>query len=360
MINLFQSTLTGAQEVGPNNSTATGLANFELNDAGDALGYGITIYGLDVGGLPGFTAQTPNTADDITGMHFHVGSKDVNGPVVLGVVNPFQDGDVNVKVNADGSTSITGQWDLKDAANQPLSNFVDNLKSTKTGADTNLYFNVHTQGFGEGEIRGQLVSTGQINVIKGTENNDTLEGTSGSDQIFGYQGDDLMSGSGGNDYFSAGRGNDSLGGGEGQDLLSAGKNNDLVIGGSGTDILQGDGGDDTLIGVDPIATNPGVGEVDSLVGGFGFDVFVLGDKDKSYYNDGIDSDPGRTDYAQIFEFNPAEDKIVIKGPLDNYVIGDAGDATLGTVIYQKTAGENELIAFLPGVNNLTSDLFTII
>ena len=58
------------------------------------------------------------------------------------------------------------------------------------------------------------------------------------------------------------------------------------MGGSDSDTLRGGDGDDTLIGVDETLVTPGIGERDILIGDAGADVFVLGDEDGTFYDDG--------------------------------------------------------------------------
>ncbi|MDY6938916.1 MAG: ExeM/NucH family extracellular endonuclease [Cyanobacteriota bacterium] len=139
-----------------------------------------------------------------------------------------------------------------------------------------------------------------------TSGDDDLTGcaTPGDDSIEALGGDDTVSGGDGNDTLRGNRGNDSLDGGAGNDILGGGTDDDTVMGGSGrdrvlgwtgndwlmggsdTDTVRGGDGDDTLIGVDDILETPGAGERDLLVGGEGADLFVLGDENGAFYDDG--------------------------------------------------------------------------
>ncbi|MBV6624815.1 MAG: CHRD domain-containing protein [Rivularia sp. (in: Bacteria)] len=155
----FKATLEGSQEVTANSSTATGSAFLQLNQAGDALTYTMTVEGLDFGTLAGGEAQTDDTGDDVTGIHFHNAARGEGGPVVFGIFGPAQDtDDRTVTVNDDGSTTISGVWETTDTeASESLSTFVADLQATNNDQDTNLYFNIHTEEFPSGEIRGQVM-----------------------------------------------------------------------------------------------------------------------------------------------------------------------------------------------------------
>jgi hypothetical protein len=89
---------------------------------------------------------------------------------------------------------------------------------------------------------------------------------------------------------------------------------DTLVGGSGDDSLYGDNFNDSLVGnngADTLngtsSTAEGANEIDTLTGGIGNDVFVLGDASNAYYNTGARA----SDYALITDFT-AGDKIRIK------------------------------------------------
>ena len=63
--------------------------------------------------------------------------------------------------------------------------------------------------------------------------------------------------------------------------------------------------------VDPLTGQPGL-----------VDTFVLGDASGVKYNDGNNSLPGTTEFALIFNFDPTQDKIQLKGSPSQYVIGN--------------------------------------
>lgn len=191
------------------------------------------------------------------------------------------------------------------------------------------------------------------NTLAGGKDDDVIYSGSGEDFIVGDDGNDLIFGKG-KDFLAGNKGNDTIDGGEGNSTLFGGQGNDILYGGSGADLLYGDKGTDRLVGVNAKATNPGLGEIDTLVGGFDADLFILGDTVKVYYNDGDDSKSGTTDYAFILDFNASEDRIELRGSSNGYVLGGSPSGLpSGTAIYQKTLGQNELIAIVQGSNNLS-------
>jgi len=109
----FTATLTGAQEVPPNSSPATGFGTFLL-DAGGMMHYNITFQGL--------------TASE-TAAHFHVGPPGVSGPVI----QPLPLGNPKIGMFA---------WDPA---------YTGDLLGG------NIYVNIHSTVFPAGEIRGQPI-----------------------------------------------------------------------------------------------------------------------------------------------------------------------------------------------------------
>jgi len=166
------SDLDGAQEVGDGDPDAAGTSVLTLNDTGDSLEYSLTVSGLDFGanGLIEGGAQTEDTSDDVTRLHIHNAARGANGPVVFSlfdIVTPElgnevniqgnQDEDLEVVLNGDGSVTLTGVWEETDPANTALSEFVDEIRDGELGEDLDLYWNIHTEEFPGGAIRGQLV-----------------------------------------------------------------------------------------------------------------------------------------------------------------------------------------------------------
>ncbi|MCU0537176.1 MAG: type I secretion C-terminal target domain-containing protein [Hydrococcus sp. Prado102] len=89
------------------------------------------------------------------------------------------------------------------------------------------------------QVATTTLSFNLVNVINGTQSNDTLIGTAGTDSISGFGGDDFLDGKGGNDTLDGGTGNfDQMFGGDGNDTII---DPDGVLGahgGTGNDIIS--------------------------------------------------------------------------------------------------------------------------
>ena len=112
---MFKSlTLTGSQEAPPNNSSATGSLKYIYNPKDKTLRYESVYTGL---------------SSAYSGAHFHSGAVGQNGPILKEV--DF----VNQRA--------TGVWSLTDADIVRLNN-------------GQVYFNIHSTLYPDGELRGQL------------------------------------------------------------------------------------------------------------------------------------------------------------------------------------------------------------
>ncbi|WP_094674163.1 CAP domain-containing protein [Hydrocoleum sp. CS-953] len=234
-----------------------------------------------------------------------------------------------------------------------------------TGSDDNLHVNGTTslvKGFPGNDT---LTGISGDDSIHGGVGNDVLNGELGNDYLIGSKGDDILNGDGGNDLLNGGTGNDIINGGTGNDtikgytdndilngdggndLLNGGPGNDIINGGTGNDIIKGNIGNDTLTGVDPTAVQPGNNEIDTLRGDAGADLFILGDG-QVYYDDN-----GTADYALIGTFNSSEgDRIQLYGNDNDYVLQEnVSGLPVGTAIY--TNGGSELIAVVDGVTGMS-------
>jgi hypothetical protein len=129
---MFTASLTGPQEVPPNESPATGIGSFVLNDEQTELSFTLDYAGL-IGG-------------PVVGAHFHNAPPGVLGDIVRGYDATLFDSP---------SDRVTEMWRATDAE-QPLT--PDLVSELFAG---NIYFNIHTSDgvapdFPAGEIRGQL------------------------------------------------------------------------------------------------------------------------------------------------------------------------------------------------------------
>lgn len=125
-LSLFSATLTGAQEVPPVTTTASGSANFALNKGNNQFDLTLTVQGL--------------TQNNLTGSHIHV------GPV-------GQDGGIIVDLGAGSQYTVSGNQLRRTIDNGafPAANVTDLLQNR-------TYLNVHTTANVDGEVRGQLSS----------------------------------------------------------------------------------------------------------------------------------------------------------------------------------------------------------
>ena len=249
------STLDGAQEVDPGDPDASGTSELILNAFDDALSYSLTVSGLDFGAFIGNgSPQTADTSDDVTRLHIHNGVRGENGPIAFGLIDLVDpafsgqdDDDLQITLNADGSTTLTGIWEESDPASIALSQFVTELRDAAPGEDVALYWNVHTNEFPAGAIRGQLQGDELVNEINGSAGEDTVQGTGGNDLINGFGGADRLLGRGGDDTLVGGRGPDRLVGGNGNDTLFGNGGRDVLIGGNGRDTITSGGGRDVIV-----------------------------------------------------------------------------------------------------------------
>ncbi|HEX9859108.1 MAG TPA: cadherin-like domain-containing protein, partial [Paracoccaceae bacterium] len=123
----------------------------------------------------------------------------------------------------------------------------------------------------------------------------------------------------------------------------------------GRDIIQGTGQDDILLAVDPGAAAPGQGEIDVFVGGAGTDVFVFGDPNGSYYDDGNAATDGVADYGFVWDFVSGTDMIQLAGAAADYLLSeDFAGLPQGTAIWLagQAGAADELIGLLSGAYGL--------
>jgi hypothetical protein len=152
---IFGAVLTGANETTPNDSTATGFATFELNDAMTALSMTVTINGLDVTGT-----QTSDTQDNLSAAHIHAlapgAPLSASGGVVWGFFGmPFNNNMPNEGTVTPFATGVggvfTAVWNAPEGnAGTTLTAQLANLFGSR------LYINFHTPEFPAGEIRGAI------------------------------------------------------------------------------------------------------------------------------------------------------------------------------------------------------------
>jgi Ca2+-binding RTX toxin-like protein len=139
-----------------------------------------------------------------------------------------------------------------------------------------------------------------------------------------------------------------------------------IYGTAGSDSVKGGAGADKIWGVAATGSKLGKGTVDSLTGGAGKDIFVLGDKRGVFYDEGTGNSAGRGDYARILDFQ-AGDKIQIHGHvLNHFQKAGTVDGKMGMQIFHDSNGSgaydsrDELIALVVGVYApIASDAFVL-
>jgi RHS repeat-associated protein len=232
----------------------------------------------------------------------------------------------------------------------------DGIDDVIVGSPGSLFQNSPGKGYVVFGSPGFGFTNPNNNGSQGTVGDDILNGTAGDDTIFGGLGNDKIFGKQGQDVLSGNENDDYLDGEKGQDILIGGDGNDTLVGGLGNDVLKGENGNDVLTGVDVNAINPGIEEIDTLTGGSGSDIFVLGDANNVYYDSPNDGNSSDGDYALISDFNSAEDVIQLHGKASDYLLTPLSQGNLGsTAIFVKTSGQNELIGIVQGATNLSLD-----
>jgi hypothetical protein len=118
---------------------------------------------------------------------------------------------------------------------------------------------------------------------------------------------------------------------------------------------------DRLSGALSTGTTPesiGRGQIDTLIGNVGVDVFLLGDKRGVFYNDGNATNLGTNDYAIIKNFKVGEDKLQVRSAVGGYLTevinGDMYfyQDNWNNVLDKNGPKFDELIAVLEGVTSI--------
>lgn len=133
-------------------------------------------------------------------------------------------------------------------------------------------------------------------------------------------------------------------------------------GSTGSDVISGAAGNDRVTGVlatGTTATAMGAGQIDTLTGLAGADVFVLGDSRGVFYDDRVNGNQGASDYARITDFRSGEDLLQLRS--GRYLTAvSSGDLSLywdrNSTGQIELSGKNrdELIAVLQGVTSLSN------
>jgi hypothetical protein len=130
----FTAKLSGANEVPPITSAASGMAAFDLNAAGTQMKYTLNVTNIN----------------HVIAAHIHMGSSTANGPIVVNLFIPSKATgkvDGTLAQSSINSTSLIGPLKGKQ--------MTDLLKLINGGQ---AYVNVHTTQNPPGEVRGQMSS----------------------------------------------------------------------------------------------------------------------------------------------------------------------------------------------------------
>ena len=230
---MFMAVLDGESQVPEADSPAFGFAF--LSYAPDTQRFDLTaeVFGIQ--------------PSRIQASHLHAGAAGTNGPVIV----ELGDRSFWVSINLSLARDTGGAF--------PADRAADLLAG-------NVYFNLHTLDFPDGEVRGQfeslappLTATGilsltSVEAVTGGADDDVLIGNDAANTLLGGEGDNVIAGLGGNDSLTAGSGFDLLLGGGGLDVILAGDGDDSIIAtdlelgvasaGESLNRIDGGGGDD--------------------------------------------------------------------------------------------------------------------
>lgn len=136
-------------------------------------------------------------------------------------------------------------------------------------------------------------------------------------------------------------------------VLWGSTSNDKILGGYGNDILTG------VVKTGSTAVSLGKGQIDTLTGGAGKDVFVLGDSRGVFYNDNLNANSGSSDYALITDFSLIDDKLQLL--TGSYLMTISGgnlslywDRNKNSNLDLSGNNKDEMIALFNGVTTLSS------
>ncbi|MCY4375293.1 MAG: calcium-binding protein [Spirochaetaceae bacterium] len=209
--------------------------------------------------------------------------------------------------------------------------------------------------------------TSGMDIVPGTEHDDTIETLGGTDVVAGGAGDDDIDGGAGNDFLFGDSGADTIDGGEGDDVILGGSGADTLTGGAGADIIRGGSGADTLTGGEGDDILLGDSGADTIDGGAGDDIIYGGTGDDTLTG-GAGADtfvfaPGHGSDT-ITDFDTDDDTINLSAfgddiSFDDLTITATSDGT-GSIITVPgaTAADNVTIT-LQGVatTDVTADIF---
>jgi Ca2+-binding RTX toxin-like protein len=205
----------------------------------------------------------------------------------------------------------------------------------------NSLSNTLSGGAGEDTLRGRtghdyyyVNSVGDVVIEAVSEGTDTVEFSGFASYTLSNHVDRLVLGMSAVDGYG-----NSL-----NNSLTGNADNNSLFGAAGRDSLNGGGGNDTLWGSSASTRN----EIDTLTGGTGANVFVLGNASAAFYNDGLASQVGTSDYAYITDFTPGTDTLQLRGAASSYYLGThtVAGLTAHQGLFLESGSVDELIAVI--------------
>ena len=210
--------------------------------------------------------------------------------------------------------------------------------------------------------------TSGMDIVPGTEDDDTISTLGGTDVVAGGGGDDDIDGGAGNDFLFGDSGDDTIEGGEGADVILGGSGADTLTGGAGADIVRGGSGDDTITGGDGADILLGDSGADTIDGGAGDDIIYGGTGDDTLTGGSGDDTfvfaPGDGSDT-ITDFDTDDDTINLSAfgddiSFDDLTITATSDGTGSIITVPGEDGQdNGITITLQGVTtaNVTADIF---
>ncbi len=217
----------------------------------------------------------------------------------------------------------------------------------------------------------EVVQAPEMNVIDGTNGNDTLVGTDGNDLIIGGEGFDIMSGGAGDDIFKItglNDGKDTITGGEGYDGIVGSEGDDAIIltglnAESSVEYIDGEAGFNRIEGtfygdtLDFSATTllniaeiDGGNKDDTIIGSQGDDVIIGG-----VGNDTLIGGAGN-DIFKVTGLDEGKDSFTGGDGIDR-ILGSAGDDTIGLREFNQVTGV-EIIDGGAGFNRIEGSYYS--
>ncbi len=140
--------LSAAQEVAPTDSDGRGTAVISFDDELDAFRV--------------FVAYDDLVGSDVTRLHLHCNVAGANGPVAIGLIDDLNPANDNSDVVTEFGQLILGELTNADfpednGCEAVIGRPINNVASLAAAIDAGLvYWNLHTDVFAPGELRGQV------------------------------------------------------------------------------------------------------------------------------------------------------------------------------------------------------------